>query len=298
MELINGKYSIQKIDAIDLVKKYETPLYVYDSDIIRRQLDRLNTAFTVNHLGIHFACKALNNINILKLLNQWGAGLDTVSIQEIWIGLQAGFDPSKIIYTPNCVSVDEIEMAIGLGVQVNIDHIETLEYIGQHYPEAKICIRINPHVMAGGNEKISVGHIDSKFGISIYQMPLVERLVKALKLKINGLHMHTGSDILDPGVFSLASDILFDIARKFPDLEFLDFGSGLKVPYKEDDVCTDVEELGEIVSDRFNNFCKEYGRELKLYFEPGKYLLSESGFFFVKTKVIKQRPSTLFARVE
>ena len=173
MELINGKYSIQKIDAIDLVKKYETPLYVYDSDIIRRQLDRLNTAFTVKHLGIHFVCKALNNINILKLLNQWGAGLDTVSIQEIWIGLQAGFDPSKIIYTPNCVSVDEIEMAIGLGVQVNIDHIETLEYIGQHYPEAKICIRINPHVMAGGNEKISVGHIDSKFGISIYQMPLV-----------------------------------------------------------------------------------------------------------------------------
>jgi len=298
MELINGKYSIQKIDALDLVKKYETPLYVYDSDIIRRQLDRLNTAFTVKHLGIHFACKALNNINILKLLNQWGAGLDTVSIQEIWTGLQAGFDPSKIIYTPNCVSVDEIEMAIGLGVQVNIDHIETLEYIGQHYPEAKICIRINPHVMAGGNEKISVGHIDSKFGISIYQMPLVERLVKALKLKINGLHMHTGSDILDPGVFSLASDILFDIARKFPDLEFLDFGSGLKVPYKEDDVCTDVEELGEILSDRFNNFCKEYGRELKLYFEPGKYLVSESGFFFVKTNVIKQTPSTVFAGVD
>jgi len=189
-------------------------------------------------------------------------------------------------------------MAIGLGVQVNIDHIETLEYIGQHYPEAKICIRINPHVMAGGNEKISVGHIDSKFGISIYQMPLVERLVKALKLKINGLHMHTGSDILDPGVFSLASDILFDIARKFPDLEFLDFGSGLKVPYKEDDVCTDVEELGEILSDRFNNFCKEYGRDLKLYFEPGKYLVSESGFFFVKTNVIKQTPSTVFAGVD
>ncbi|HRI00720.1 MAG TPA: diaminopimelate decarboxylase [Saprospiraceae bacterium] len=290
--------SIQGISFLDLVDRYGTPLYVYDADIIKRQVDRLNNAFHVPHLGIHFACKALNNINILKLLREWGCGLDTVSIQEIWLGLEAGYKASEIIYTPNCVGVDEIEMAIKLGVQVNIDHIETLEYIGSHYPDTKICIRINPHVMAGGNEKISVGHIDSKFGISIYQMPLVLRLVQALKLKINGLHMHTGSDILDPGVFTLASEILFDAARKFPDLEFIDFGSGLKVPYKVDDVSTDVEELGELLSKSFNEFCKEYGRELKLYFEPGKFLVSQSGYFLVKTNVIKQTPSTVFAGVD
>ena len=262
MKLENGVFRVQGIDVLELVKTYQTPLYVYDSEIIKRQLDRLKHAFNVPELGIHFACKALNNINILRLLKSWGAGLDTVSIQEIWTGIHAGFDPSEIIYTPNCVGPDEIEMAISLGVQINIDHIETLEYIGQHYPDTKICIRINPHVMAGGNDKISVGHIDSKFGISIYQMPLVERLVKALKLNINGLHMHTGSDILDPGVFGLASDILFDVARKFSDLEFIDFGSGLKVPYKEDDVCTDVEEIGEMLSLKFNQFCNEYGRKL------------------------------------
>ena len=236
MELKEGRYSIQGLDIIDLVSQYGTPLYIYDSAIIKRQLDRLNAAFKVKKLGIHYACKALNNINILRLINQWGAGLDTVSVQEIWTGLKAGFSPDKILYTPNCVGTDEIEMAINLGVQVNIDHIETLEYIGHHHPDTPLCIRINPHVMAGGNEKISVGHIDSKFGISIYQMPLVERLVKTLGLRINGIHMHTGSDILDPGVFTLAADILFDIARKFPDLEFIDFGSGLKVPYKDDDV--------------------------------------------------------------
>lgn len=298
MEFVGDHYQIQGINVLDICKEFGTPLYIYDSKIIKRQLDRLNTAFKVPSLGIHFACKALNNINILKLINQWGAGLDTVSIQEIWIGLKAGFKPENIIYTPNCVGPDEIEMAIKLGVKINIDHIETLEYIGSHYPNTKICIRINPHVMAGGNEKISVGHIDSKFGISIYQMPLVLRLVNALKLKINGLHMHTGSDILDPGVFSLASEILFDAARKFPDLEFIDFGSGLKVPYKSDDVATDVEELGELLSNSFNAFCKEYGRELKLYFEPGKFLVSECGFFCVKTNVIKQTPSTVFAGVD
>lgn len=298
MELKEGRYSIQGLDIIDLVSQYGTPLYIYDSAIIKRQLDRLNAAFKVKKLGIHYACKALNNINILRLINQWGAGLDTVSVQEIWTGLKAGFPPDKILYTPNCVGTDEIEMAINLGVQVNIDHIETLEYIGHHHPNTPLCIRINPHVMAGGNEKISVGHIDSKFGISIYQMPLVERLVKTLGLRINGIHMHTGSDILDPGVFTLAADILFDIARKFPDLEFIDFGSGLKVPYKDDDVCTDVEELGAILSDKFNQFCKDYGRDLSLYFEPGKFLVSECGFFVVKTNVIKQTPSTVFAGVD
>ncbi len=298
MELQEGRYKIQGIDILDIAKEYGTPVYIYDSSIIKRQLDRLNNAFHVKELGIHYACKALNNINILKLIHQWGAGLDTVSVQEIWTGLQAGFPPDKILYTPNCVGTDEIEMAIQLGVQVNIDHIETLEYIGQHHPGTKLCIRINPHVMAGGNEKISVGHIDSKFGISIYQMPLVERLVKALNLNINGIHMHTGSDILDSGVFTFAADILFDIAKKFKDLEFIDFGSGLKVPYKEDDVCTDVEELGDILSDKFNQFCKDYGRDLKLYFEPGKFVVSECGFFVVKTNVIKQTPSTVFAGVD
>ncbi len=298
MELINGRYAVQGLDMLSLVEKYQTPMYIYDSAIIKKQYDRLKNAFDVPELGIHFACKALNNVNILKLFKIWGAGLDTVSIQEIWTGLEAGFPVEKIIYTPNCVGADEIEMALKLGVQVNIDHIETLEYIGHHYPDTKICIRINPHVLAGGNEKISVGHIDSKFGISIYQLPLVLRLVKTLNLKINGIHMHTGSDILDAGVFSLASEILFDAAKKFPDLEFIDFGSGLKVAYKEDDVSTDIEELGAVLSHSFNAFCREYGRDLKLYFEPGKYLVSECGNFLVKTNVIKQTPSTVFAGVD
>lgn len=298
MDLQENQFNIQGVSVKELIDNYETPLYVYDTAIIKRQIDRLKAAFNVPELGIHFACKALNNINILKLIRQWGVGVDSVSVQEIWTALKAGFKPEEIIYTPNCVGPDEVEMAIELGVQINVDHIETLEYIGHHYPNIKLGIRINPHVMAGGHEKISVGHIDSKFGISIYQMPLVLRLVEKLQLKINGLHIHTGSDILDAGVFNLSSQIMYDTARKFKDLEFLDFGSGIKVPYKQDDVCTDVEELGEVLSTSFNKFCNEYGKKLKLYFEPGKYLVSESGFFLAKTNVIKQTPSTVFAGVD
>jgi diaminopimelate decarboxylase len=185
-----------------------------------------------------------------------------------------------------------------MGVNINIDNIHTLEYIGHEHPNIPICIRVNPHVMAGGNSKISVGHIDSKFGISIHQIPLVQRIVETLKINVEGVHMHTGSDILDVEVFLQAADILFDTASKFPDLKYIDFGSGFKVPYKEGDLETDIVEFGEVMSERFNRFEKAYGKPLSLIFEPGKFMVSEAGYFFVKTNLIKQTTSTIFASVD
>jgi diaminopimelate decarboxylase len=152
--------------------------------------------------------------------------------------------------------------------------------------------------MAGGNAKISTGHIDSKFGISIYQMRHLERVIKSENIKVNGLHMHTGSDILDVDVFLRGADILFDTAEHFPDLEFIDFGSGFKVPYKPDDYFTDVKMLGTQLTEAFNKFCKKYGRDLELWFEPGKFLVSESGTFLAKVNVIKQTTATVFAGVD
>jgi len=137
--------------------------------------------------------------------------------------------------------------------------------------------------MAGGNSKISVGHIDSKFGISIHQVPHVLKVVEAMNLKIEGLHMHTGSDIYDAQVFLRAVEILLSAAADFPDLDYLDFGSGFKVPYKKGGIATDIEDLGDQLGERFNEFCDEYGRDLELMFEPGKFLVSEAGFFLVKT---------------
>jgi len=284
---------------LQIAKDYGSPVYVYDAHKMEDQYNRLTAAFSkVNKLKINYAAKALTNISVLKFINKLGAGLDTVSIQEVRLGIHAGFVPEKIIYTPNGVSLEEIEEVAKLGVQINIDNLSILEQFGTKHPNTPVCIRINPHIMAGGNTNISVGHIDSKFGISIHQTPLLLRIVKNTKMTINGIHMHTGSDILDIDVFLYASEILFDVAKKFEGLEFIDFGSGFKVPYKENDIETNIEELGEKLTERFHKFCKNYGKEVTLAFEPGKFIVSESGYFLTSVNAIKQTTSTVFAQID
>ncbi len=299
MFLADGRYNFcGNVDVLEVIEEYGCPLYVYDYDIIKRQYNRLAKAFDGTSLKINYACKSLTNVNILRLIRQLGAGLDAVSIQEVKLGLHSGFLPDEILYTPNCVSFEEIEEAVGLGVKINIDNISILELFGQKYPDYPICVRINPHIMAGGNSKISTGHIDSKFGISMYQLPLVERIVKATGMLVEGLHMHTGSEILDSEVFLNGAEILFHAAKSFDQLTYLDFGSGFKVSYKDDGIETDIEDLGEKITKRFKAFREEYGKDLTLKFEPGKYLVSEAGYFFVKTNVVKQTTSTVFAGVD
>lgn len=284
---------------LQIAEKFGSPIYVYDSNKIISQYNRLKNAFSsVSSLKLNYAAKALSNISVLKLFNSLGSGLDTVSVQEVQLGLKAGFKPESIIFTPNGVSLQEIETVAELGVQINIDNLSILEQFGTKHPKVPVCIRINPHVMAGGNTNISVGHIDSKFGISIHQIPLLLRIVENTGMNINGIHMHTGSDILDIDVFLYASEILFETAQNFKDLEFIDFGSGFKVPYKEGDIETNIEELGKKLSKRLNEFCTSYGKELTLAFEPGKFLVSEAGVFLAKVNVVKQTTSIVFAQID
>lgn len=287
------------IDLMGIAENFGKPVYVYDSEKIASQYKLLKSAFAgVTNLRINYATKALSNLSILKFMRNLGAGLDTVSIQEVQLGLAAGFDPQAIIYTPNGVSLNEIEEVAKMGVQINIDNLSLLEQFGTRHPKTPVCIRINPHVMAGGNSNISVGHIDSKFGISIHQIPHLLRIVKNTAMRINGIHMHTGSDILDVDVFLHAAEILFDTAKNFKNLEFLDFGSGFKVPYFNNDIETNIEELGEKLSARFTEFCANYGSELQLIFEPGKFLVSQAGHFITQVNVVKQTTSTIFAQVD
>jgi diaminopimelate decarboxylase len=293
--------SIQRLNAIPITKiveEFGTPLYLYEGQKIIDQYIRITEAFKQVNLKIKYALKASNNLAILKLLKSQGAGLDAVSIEEVHLGLMAGFNASEILFTPNGVAFEEIMMAVELGVQINIDNISMLERFGHEYASSvPCCIRINPHIVAGGSSHIQTGHIDSKFGISIHQLRHVTRIVEKEKIKINGLHMHTGSDILDSDVFIRAAELLFEAAELFQDLEFLDFGSGFKVAYKTDDFTTDIEELGVAITERFNAFCKEYGRELELWFEPGKFLVSEAGYLLVNVNVIKQTTASVFAGV-
>ncbi|MCF6223847.1 MAG: diaminopimelate decarboxylase [Flavobacteriaceae bacterium] len=284
---------------ISLTEKYKAPLYVYDAEKIVSQYKRFENAFNqVKSLKINYATKALSNISILKLLKSLGSNIDCVSIQEIHLGLKAGFNPKQISFTPSGVSLEEIESAVALGVKINIDNLEILKQFGTKHPKVPVCIRINPHIMAGGNKKISVGHTKSKFGISKYFIAQVKEIEKETGMLINGVHMHTGSGILDVNVFLQGAEILFKIAKEFENLDFIDFGGGFKVAYKENDPATNIEEFGKIMSKRFNEFSKDYGKELSIVFEPGKFLVSESGNFLAKVNVVKKSNETVFAGID
>jgi diaminopimelate decarboxylase len=284
---------------LDLVKEYGTPLYVYDKAKIEMRYEKLTKAFQGRDVRFFYACKALGNITILKIIKNTGCGLDTVSINEVRLGLKAGFDSKNIIFTPNCVAFDEIQEAVELGVHINIDNISILEQFGNFYQDKyPVIVRFNPHIMAGGNYNISTGHIDSKFGISIHQLRHVLRVVKTLNINVEGIHMHTGSEIKDMEVFLQGLEVMLDIAREFPNLKILDLGSGFKVPYKEDEKETDVQKLREIITGPIEEFQNERNCKVEVWFEPGKYLVSEAGTFLVKANVIKPTPATVFVGVD
>lgn len=289
---------MEQAQLLAIAEEFGTPVYVYDEAVIIQQYKRLKKAFGKQTVKLHYAMKALSNVNILQTLKKQGAGLDAVSIEEVYLGIRAGFSPEEIMYTPNGVAFEEIEEAVGLGVMINIDNLSTLERFGATFgSKVPVCIRINPHILAGGHAHISVGHIDSKFGISIHQLRHIQRIVEHYQIHIVGLHMHTGSDIIDADVFLQGADLLYEAAKHFPELQFMDFGSGFKVAYKEGDYITPIEEIGERIGQSFAAFCEEYGRKLALWFEPGKFIVSESGVLLVSVNTVKQTTSTVFLGV-
>jgi diaminopimelate decarboxylase len=299
MQIIGGEYCIGGVPVLGIAEQAGTPVYVYDAAIIARQANRLKEAFSATPTRFMYACKALTNVAVLKHIRSLGVGLDTVSIEEVEIGLRAGYTPEEILFTPNMVPFSEYEQAVKLGVHINIDNIPMLERFGQaHQGRVPVCIRINPHIMAGGNERISTGHIDSKFGISIHQLRHVERIVASHGLRVEGLHMHTGSDILDTEVFLRAAELLLETAALFPHLRFLDLGSGFKVPYKSEDIATDVDDLGAQLCQRMKRFNAGRPEPVELWFEPGKFLVSEAGALLVSVSLVKQTTATIFAGVD
>jgi len=298
MELREGSYFIQDVKVLDIAAQFGIPVYVYDAEKIVHQLKTLKTAFADADVKIKYAVKALSNLSILRLLKKNGSGADVVSIQEAHLALKAGFEPNEIMFSPNCADFSEIEEAVKLGLVINIDNIPFLKKFGTQYRSSYPCsVRLNPHIMAGGNIKISTGHSDSKFGISVYQLQQVMEVVNQYNIQIQGLHIHTGSDITETDVFLKMADIFFSVAQDFPDLKFIDFGSGFKVSYKEGDRVTNVFDLGLKLTESFRVFCEQYGRKLELWFEPGKFIVSESGHLLARTTLVKPTPSTTFVGV-
>ena len=280
---------------VQLANQYGTPLYVYHAEKIKHQFQRLTSAFNGTDVTFFYACKALTNINILRYINSIGCSIDCSSSNEVLLAVRAGFSPKQILYTSNNISFEELEEVAAQGVNINIDSISNLRKFGKKFGSSyPVGVRLRPNIMAGGNLKISTGHDASKFGIPLENITEIHDVVKETGVVIRGLHIHTGSDIKDVDVFVKGVELLFNLTEQFPSIEFLDLGGGFKVSYKSDDHETDIEELGEKLGNSLARFEKSSGRKLKLWFEPGKFLVSESGYFISKVNVIKETPSVTF----
>jgi len=277
---------------------YGTPLYVYDRDRIVFQYQQLKQAFRQTPTRFFYACKALTNVNVLKVLAAEGSGIDCVSINEARLALLAGFTPDRIIFTPNSVGMDEYQEAVSMGVHINIDNLNILKSFGLSFGNTyPVIVRLNPHIMAGGNLKISTGHVDSKFGISVDQVHEIIKIMKETNLLIKGLHLHTGSEIKDLEVFLKGLDLVLDLSHQFPDLSIIDLGGGFKVPYKPGEKGTEMEELGKRLNARVSAFSEQTGKSFEVWFEPGKFLVSQCGYLLVRTNIIKEGPSRVFIGV-
>lgn len=281
-----------------LASDFGTPLYVYHAEKIKEQYEKLTTAFRNSNTVFFYACKALTNINILKYVCSIGANVDCSSINEVKLAFHAGFPHNRILYTSNGIAFSEIEEAVSLGVIINIDSISNLEKFGVKYGNSyPVGLRLRPNIMAGGNLKISTGHDKSKFGIPVEQIGKVLDVVNKYDLRISDLHIHTGSEIKDVEVFVKGIEVLFSIIPHFKHLEFIDLGGGFKVPYKDGDVSTDIDLLAAKVQEAFASHAIPGGKPLQVWFEPGKFMVSECGYLITQVNVIKETNAATFVSV-
>jgi diaminopimelate decarboxylase len=284
---------------IQAAREFGTPLYVYHAEKIKEQYGKLTTAFSILDTTFFYAGKALTNINILKYIKEIGCNVDCSSINEVKLALHAGFEPQKILYTSNGIAFGEIEEAVAAGVHINIDSLSNLEKFGKKYGHSyPVGIRIRPNIMAGGNLKISTGHDGSKFGIPVNQLDKIEEVVRSTNLFIRTLHIHTGSDIKDANVFVNGMEILFELIPHFPELEIIDLGGGFKVPYKPGESATDITLLAQKIKELFANHPLAGNKKFQLWFEPGKFLVSECGYLLAQVTVLKDTGSIVFAAVD
>ncbi len=282
-----------------IADEFGTPVYIYHAEKIAEQYKKLKNAFARQDVAIFYACKALTNVSVLRYIKSLGANVDCSSINEAKLALHAGFPPEKVLYTSNGIAFEEIEEAKNLGVHLNIDSLSNLEKFGKKFGHSyPVGVRLRPNILAGGNLKISTGHDKSKFGIPVDQFQKVLDVVEENDLFIRGLHIHTGSEIKDADVFVKGIEKLFEIIPHFKELEFVDLGGGFKVPYKEGDSETDIQLLSEKVKLAFDNHPNPGNKPLQIWFEPGKFLVSEAGYFVTRVNVLKEAGTLIFAGVD
>ncbi len=290
MQYEDGHWKIAGETAEKLAEEHGTPLYVYDSSVIERQVSHFRNAFSGFDHRIFYALKANSNRGLLELMKNQDVGLDAVSIHEVRIGLDAGFSADNIIFTPNGVPFDELQQAIELGARVNIENLSYLKKLGEAYRSEVPCtLRIHPGLVLSGSERdANSWYQRSRFGIDRHQLEEVHRLVDVYGIRVEGLHVHSSSMILDEQVFGSAAELLMKLALQFPDVRILDLGGGIRPPYREDDDHPDLDALASCLQKPLERFEKESGRRLQLWFEPGRFLVAESGILLTRVNVLKE----------
>lgn len=279
---------------INAVRKFGTPLYLYDTSIVKEKCKELKKNFP--GVTLYYACKANTHPKIIKLIYKQGFSIETVSPGEIAIASKAGVPKSRITFT--CSSIDEKELisVAKQGIRIHLDSLNQVENFGKNFPGKEISVRLNLHIGAGHHSHVITGGPDSKFGIDISDIPKLKQIAKKYGLKIVGLHQHIGSNILDVPTFLKGIKALFNIAPLFPDLRHLDFGGGFGVPYNQEKRLN-LEILGKEVKKLYKKFTDRYGRKVKISFEPGRYLVAEAGSLLVKVTDIKRNPGKTFIGV-
>lgn len=290
--------SVSREELIYAATTFGTPLYVYHAEAITGQYQKLTAAFSLLDARFFYAAKALTNISILRHIRSIGCSIDCSSINEVKLAIHAGFTPDQILYTSNSVAFEEIQEAVSLGVSVTIDSLSNLEKFalayGGSYP---VGVRIRPNIMAGGNTKISTGHAGSKFGIPMEQISLLQKLVTEHGLQLRTLHIHTGSEISEASVFVQGLELLLQLAELFPTVSVIDLGGGFKVPYRPDEKEIDLVAIAQEAAKAFMAFKDKTGRELQVWFEPGKYMVAQAGYLLASVTVVKPTETIRFVGV-
>ena len=283
------------VAAASLADRYGTPLYVYEAHRVRDAYATLKRAFAVDDLRIHFATKANSNPWILRLLAQAGAWADVVSPGEILLARSAGFPAVRMLYNGNSASDAELREAVDQGVRINVESMSQLRRLGALAPGVAISIRFNIYVGGGHHSHVITGGPESKFGIDWERADEARAVAAGGRLRVAGVHCHIGSGVLQAERFVEAVTNLLTVARRFPDLEQVNFGGGIGIPYRRGDRELAVDRLGTLLTAEYERFCAAYDARPALCLEPGRFLVARSGTLLSRVTAVNQARKYLFA---
>jgi len=289
------KSSFQVNTLLEITNQFGTPTYVYDEQIIRQQCQLLKKHLTGINTRLLYAMKANSHPAILEIIRSEGFGIDAVSPGELYLAQKVGFSPEEILYTANNITDDEMHLTQKAGVLLNVGELSRLERFGQSYSGGNICIRLNPQIGSGHHEHVVTAGKTTKFGIPVHEISKVLEIAKTYNIRITGIHQHIGSGISSMKVLGEAIQVLLKHATDFPHLQFVNIGGGFNIPYHPDDTPIDFENFQTSIVSLLKDTDKKANQKLEYWFEPGRFLVAESGVLLVRSNTIKEANGRTFA---